>query len=89
MSCARTHLPSPLEIAHMKKLLAILVTGLFGSGAFAQAAPNPAPEVSPPAAAAPAAKAHKAKNHHAKATKASPKHKVAKKSHKRSKKSMA
>ena len=73
---ARTHgvcsggLNTPLEIAYMKKLLAILVAGMFASGAFAQAAPNTAPEAAPAAAAAPHAKA--AKNHHAKAT---PKHK--------------
>ncbi len=55
----------------MKKLLAILVAGMFASGAFAQAAPNTAPEAAQPAAAAAAPHAKAAKNHHAKAT---PKH---------------
>ena len=53
----------------MKKLLAILVAGMFASGAFAQAARNTAADAAQRAAAAPHAKAKK--NHHAKAT---PKH---------------
>jgi len=67
------HGPQPfgsttLETAYMKKLLAVLVAGLFAAGAFAQApatAPAPAPAAAPAAAApAPVAKtkaAHTAK----------------------------
>jgi hypothetical protein len=57
------------EMAHMKKLLAVLMAGLFAAGAFAQApatapapapAPAAAPQAAPAPAAAPAAKATKA-----------------------------
>ncbi len=48
-----------IETAYMKKLLAVLMAGLFAAGAFAQApaaAPAPAPApVAAPAAAVPAA----------------------------------
>ncbi|BEP91915.1 hypothetical protein GmRootA79_02990 [Acidovorax sp. A79] len=69
--CGVSHGPQPLftlETAHMKKLLAVLVAGLFAAGAFAQQAPATAPApaapaapmAAPAAAPAPVAKTHKA-----------------------------
>lgn len=67
------------ELAHMKKLLAILVAGLFASGAFAQSAPATPAVTATPEAAPSAPVEAKAKNHHAKAA---AQHKGAKKSRK-------
>ena len=70
-----------LETAYMKKLLAVLVAGLFAAGAFAQApaaapAPAPTPAAAPAPLAAPAAAAAPAPVAKTKATKTK---KVAKK----------
>lgn len=57
-----------LETAYMKKLLAVLVAGLFAAGAFAQA-PATAPASSAPMASPAPTKAKTAKVHKKKASK--------------------
>jgi hypothetical protein len=69
---------------HMKKLLAVLVTGLCTAGAFAQAQPTPAPAVAQPTAAAPSTPVVKAKE--TKSTKATTKSSKKKTSKKAAKK---
>jgi len=79
----------------MKKLLAVLISGLFAAGAFAQAPAAPSAPAAPAVVAAPEAapapvaqkaKTAKSKRHHAKATAKTPDKKVA---HKKSKKQKA